>query len=297
MILTKQLLDDIGACEDGIMFCKRNKLFGFDLNNIHLIKDNNNEYFLWLQDIISNVNIQYDENNRILCKSYVDNNSDIVKQYYTYNEDGLVVSINYSNGNYENYLYDCNNNLVEESYSSHHFNEVYRYQYDEYNNKVKTTNARGFWETYSYEDGKLKKVLNSNGCTTCYTYNKNGVLRTKERTILSKWERQTYNKYGNVICDERSDGFKIRYRYNKNQQCIYRKSYKDNISVIFSYEDGNLVLSKDSTGYLCTWELDSHNNMVHFKDSNNFETIHEFEYYSDGQLKRMDDLIIPFFNK
>lgn len=44
-------------------------------------------------------------------------------------------------------------------------------------------------------------------------------------------------------------------------------------------------------------EYDSNGNEIHFKDTDGFEHFIETEYYSDGQLKRIGKLKIPFFEK
>ncbi len=47
MILTKQLLEQWGACEGGIDFCEKNKLFGFDLERIDEIKGDHLGFIVW----------------------------------------------------------------------------------------------------------------------------------------------------------------------------------------------------------------------------------------------------------
>ena len=49
-ILTKELLLKWDACEEGISFCERNKLFGFDLSRIDEIKGDYNKFIEWLKE-------------------------------------------------------------------------------------------------------------------------------------------------------------------------------------------------------------------------------------------------------
>jgi len=37
--------------------------------------------------------------------------------------------------------------------------------------------------------------------------------------------------------------------------------------------------------------------VIHFKNSNGYEYWKEIEYYNDGQLKRFNELEIPWFEK
>ena len=44
-------------------------------------------------------------------------------------------------------------------------------------------------------------------------------------------------------------------------------------------------------------EYDQNNNLIHYKDSTGNEEHYVVEYYEDGQLKRYEDLKIPWYKK
>lgn len=61
--------------------------------------------------------------------------------------------------------------------------------------------------------------------------------------------------------------------------------------------NGNVIHFKNSYGAEYWQEYDSNGNVIHFKNSCGYEQSTETEYYSDGQLKRIGGLKIPFFEK
>ena len=67
------------------------------------------------------------------------------------------------------------------------------------------------------------------------------------------------------------------------------------------YEKGNLTNFKHSRKLDFFYEkwleiFDERGNMIHNKDSRGNEERYIVEYYENGQLKRINDLIIPFVN-
>ena len=54
---------------------------------------------------------------------------------------------------------------------------------------------------------------------------------------------------------------------------------------------------KDSEGNESWKEYDENNNLIHYKDSNGNEYSNEIEYYPDGQLKKYNELELPYFEK
>ena len=57
--------------------------------------------------------------------------------------------------------------------------------------------------------------------------------------------------------------------------------------------NGNIIYYKNSNGYEYWQEFDSNNNMIHYKNSIGCEQHYPTEYYSNGQLKRYGDMILP----
>ena len=44
-------------------------------------------------------------------------------------------------------------------------------------------------------------------------------------------------------------------------------------------------------------EYDANNNLIHYRNSDGYESWNEIEYYDDGQLKRFNKLELPWFEK
>ncbi len=73
---------------------------------------------------------------------------------------------------------------------------------------------------------------------------------------------------------------------------------KSNINVTRDYDsNNNLIYFNDSNGKESWKEYDEHGNVIHCKDSNGKEYYNVIEYYNDGQLKKFNDLEIPWFEK
>ena len=85
-ILSKELLHNWDACEEGIEFCERNKLFGFDLSRIDEVVGDYNNFINWLK-------------NELKCKR-------------EYNSQGNKIKEETSDGYWFKWEYDSHGNMI-----------------------------------------------------------------------------------------------------------------------------------------------------------------------------------------
>jgi YD repeat-containing protein len=98
MILTRELLKKIGACEEGIKFCERNKLYGFDLNRLDEIEGDYCDFIDWLMVPRRFINVLSGlEPNNMNIIEVKDCNGDIIK--YEYDANGNIIEDEDCNGN------------------------------------------------------------------------------------------------------------------------------------------------------------------------------------------------------
>ena len=124
-----------------------------------------------------------------------------------------------------------------------------------------------------------------------YYKNSNG----REKNGREKWKE--YDENNNLIHCKYSDGSEYWQEYDESNNLIH---YKDSNGVEEwkEYdENNNLIHFKNSNGYEEWKKYDKNNNIIHFKRSDGYENNYKVEYYKDGQLKRYDNLIIPWFKK
>lgn len=104
MKLTKELLIKLNACQHGIDFCERNKLFGFELDNLSTLTGDYNNYVSWLLHRIKKGYVYNDSYNQKgigeppKLKGFITN--------YVYDEVGNILSCKDEHGKYiKEYIY------------------------------------------------------------------------------------------------------------------------------------------------------------------------------------------------
>ncbi len=150
MILTKKLLIQWGACKEGIAFCERNKLFGFDLDRIDEIKGDHNDFINWLKRQL-NIKRGYDSNTIKCCL--------LNGCWYilTFDDNDNKIKEEKSNGNWTKWEYDTNGNKIKYEDSSGYW---MKWEYDKNGNKIKeeSDGYREITETEIYPNGQLKRI-------------------------------------------------------------------------------------------------------------------------------------------
>ena len=87
------------------------------------------------------------------------------------------------------------------------------------------------------------------------------------------------------------------YQYDERNNLVYYKT-SNGIESWKEYDErNNLIHYKDSKGIEEWKSYDVNNNVVHIKNSNGYEYDNEIEYYTDGQLKKYNELELPYFEK
>jgi YD repeat-containing protein len=177
MILTKELLHQHGACEDGINFCERNKLFGFDLDRLDEVAGDYNGFVVWVTRIPKYIYVHVNSNNQIIQM-----------------ED--------TSGFWVNYEYDSNGNRIREK-NSHH--TTFSYEYDERGNKITINMAIGMWKDdsdctkFEYDsNGNRTKEEKSYGSWVIYEYDSNN-NKIRQEDNCGHIVTYEYDSKGNMI--------------------------------------------------------------------------------------------------
>ncbi len=153
MILTKELLIKWDACKDGIQFCERNKLFGFDLSLIDEINGDYYGFINWLKTELLN-KWEYDSNGNKIYKE----NSDGYWRKWEYDSHGNKIKSENSDGYWFKWEYNPNGNKIKEENSN---GDWVKWEYDSHHNMIKEENSNGdiiITETEYYPNGQLKLI-------------------------------------------------------------------------------------------------------------------------------------------
>lgn len=230
MILTKELLKRYDACEEGLNFCERNKLYGFDLKRIGEIRGDYGGFVDWLKYAILGVDVDRES----------------IK--YEYDANGNIVRKEDYNGNWWVYEYNDNGDKIKEE----HYRSIswepetdgvlvsYRYEYDDKGNMIKRekSNVEGGWMIYEYDsEGKLIRKENSTGFWWEFDYDGIG-NQIGKRCSNGRWVKYEYNDRGDMIREEHSGGYMQSYEYDLN----------DNIIKIYNFS-GALLLKRSTELY------------------------------------------------
>jgi YD repeat-containing protein len=266
MILTKELLHQNGACEEGIAFCERNKLFGFDLDRIDEIQGDYDSYIEWINTTIisprtktSPIPItdsftisEYDDRNNKISDTYAEGSWWIK---YEYDEKNNKTRQEESTGHIIVWEYDKRNNVIKSKWVHSNF-EVLN-TYDDNDNLIFVSDSSGYTIEYQYDS--------NNNCV--YESHSNGHFVKQEYDLLGRLIK--YEKFGGNSSEIEYDS-----RNNKIHECHFRAGTNN------TFEE--------------YWEYDEHSNLIKYKSSSIQEPItYTVEYYDNGQLKRYNDLFIP----
>jgi YD repeat-containing protein len=271
MILTKELLHQYSACKDGINFCERNQLFGFDLEQIGSITGDYRNFISWIRKNLIQIRFVYD------------NRGNKIKSIDPY-------------GRYSSWKYDNNNNIIEYTDIG---GRVCTYTYDENNNRIGIYRL-GEIITHQYDDrGNKIKTSRSNGTETYYEYDdrNNNIFVRSNFTIGSlveeQWSKYEYDERNNVIRKDNNHGEWIVYTYDDRNNKI-KEQHSDNTWYLSNFDENNYrIMYSDYTGCMLRAWYDEHGNITSEQDEQLRNYEYTVEYYDDGQLKQYDELCIP----
>jgi YD repeat-containing protein len=300
LLLTRKLLNYFYACEDGIQFCERNQLFGFDLNNIHEIKG---DYLFCVSWVLGNI-LRYDT-------IELDHKGNVIKAHNS-TENQLMTS-----------AYDDNDKLLKYTRSKNGMivaND--RYEYDNSGKLIMETDVDGHYVRYSYTpSGLVKNIFTSASNNVDYfeydyadnlihQYDDFGYFIKKEYNLANKVTKETtilgsitykYDKNNNLTQEINSSGLIVNYEYDKHNRLI--REFDNQNNTTFKYREDGSLLSKIYTSYNfeTTTVYDSHMNVaqstkIRLSEEGNKIIEHfnnVFQYYPNGQLKKANKMEIP----
>ena len=219
------------------------------------------------QDIIS-----------ITKKAYDDHGKNIKGEWLTYDMNGTLM---FSRSSFNEYKYDENDNVIEETYSGYFGKKLYHRQftYDEHNRLIKVHGINYDYDcTYTYNElGNLLKKYCSEDDYEINQYAENG------KDLIHKEDHKTYNQ---VIEDYTYDAHhRVRTKHrvvhpNSNVFTSYLYDENDNIStkeIIYYEEDGQTIKAHN----ISYQEYDDYHNRIKLKvDDNNDGVIDAIYYYT-----------------
>jgi YD repeat-containing protein len=146
------------------------------------------------------------------------------------------------------------------------------YEYDK--NHYKTSNGYEEWKEYDQNNNLIHYKI-SNG--------------------YEEWK--SYDERNNIVYYKNSNGIEYWINYDQNNNVVHIKN-SNGIEYWKEYDqNSNLIHYKNSKGYEYWINYDVNNNLIHYKDSTGIEYSNEIEYYPDGQLKKYNELELPYFEK
>jgi YD repeat-containing protein len=141
------------------------------------------------------------------------------------------------------------------------------------------------WRKYN-DQGKLIYCLDSDGDEEWFDYDENGrKVHEKYSNGYEKWFG--YDEKGNLVYTKQKD-YQTWRDYNENGRMIHFKD-SDGNEEWHTYDENNKHLStRDNHGYEEWFDLDD----VYVREIKIYR-----EHYPDGQLKRINNMEIPWFEK
>ena len=229
MKITKEFLEQHGACQKGISFFEINFPDGLDLDKVEIKGDFEN-YWCWLK-LKSQFECEYNEQGNVIVRSF--SNGEIFK----FDDSGRCVECSDPINGKINYEYDSHGRLLKKirnvdgmcCYTIEHF-------YDLCGNLIEQK-LSPLRSTYYQYDSKNKKVYSKQlGFEPIlYEYNKKGnmVKETFEGDVF----KYKYDKKNNLIGIFYSDGTKDEYKYKyDNQNRLVEISHNGYVQVEIKYK-------------------------------------------------------------
>lgn len=201
------MLRKVHACEKGIIRFHNTKELHSLPNNIKdiIVTDINifNDFYFILKElklpICSRLIYKKGTNDRIATYKYNDkgllikfNNSDGFWITYEYNDQGLLIKFNNSNGYYRTYEYNDKGLLIKEK-DSHGYYETY--EYNDQGLLIKEKDSDKYCRKYEYNDqGLCIKFKNSDGYCKTFEYNELGLCTHIYNIPLDAFQKYDMNK-------------------------------------------------------------------------------------------------------
>ena len=207
---------------------------------------------------------------------------------YTYNDKNNVTKKTDENGNYIEYTYaDDGITLLKEKYMDG--NKI-SYEYYEAGIKglVKSkTNQKGKVISYEYDQyGNISKETDALGNSTNYVYNNIGwvLSKTSPKGTVTTYE---YDNSGNNT-KVTENGIQTLNEYNYKNNITKTTNGNSNFK-IYEYDNAqNLVKVIDEEGYVTTYEYDIYGNKIKENRANNASYIYEYDVLNNMTKKTLE---------
>ena len=207
---------------------------------------------------------------------------------YTYNDKNNVTKKTDENGNYIEYTYaDDGITLLKEKYMDG--NKI-NYEYYEAGIKglVKSkTNQKGKVTNYEYDQyGNISKETDALGNSTSYVYNNIGWIlsKTSPKGTVTTYE---YDNSGNNT-KVTENGIQTLNEYNYKNNITKTTNGNSNFKT-YEYDNAqNLVKVIDEEGYVTTYEYDIYGNKIKENKANNASYIYEYDVLNNMTKKTLE---------
>lgn len=251
---------------------------------------------------------QYDENNVLIFYSslpvYSSSRGDRIKEWYTYDENGRLISKKEIDDDIIDYTYDENGNLLYELQRDS--NKGVIYQYDSNNRLIhKETTSKIKWDYEYDEKGRLiheKKYYKRD-----IPYEEFKEYDDEDRLIRHKYTTAPFGGEGS--CDDR-------FEYDKKGNMIHQTSWEGSYHLNNYFDNNNNLIKTVETGYghdyITNYKYDENNNLIYMDHNRHLHTgvykqylkyneknlpieisdslgkisIIEYEYFDNGSLKK-----------
>jgi hypothetical protein len=171
--------------------------------------------------------------------------------------------------------------------------------------KYSSTGSR-YWYTYG-ENGLLIKIKTSYDHEYINQYDdNNNCIRTTCTTLSTDEFMHTHYEYdsnNSLTCKYALVKHKIFYEYDSNNNLIHKWKSSGDDEYWYEYDIlGNVIYQKykyypDSEPHQEWHSYDDHNNLLTSRSIYTQFANNTIEYYDDGQLKKYNKLIVPYFEK
>ena len=207
---------------------------------------------------------------------------------YTYNDKNNVTKKTDENGNYIEYTYaDDGITLLKEKYMD---GSEIKYEY--YTTGIKglvksKTNQKGKVISYEYDQyGNISKETDALGNNTNYVYNNIGWIlsKTSPKGTVTTYE---YDNSGNNT-KVTENGIQTLNEYNYKNNITKTTNGNSNFK-IYEYDNAqNLVKVIDEEGYVTTYEYDIYGNKIKENKANNASYIYEYDVLNNITKKTLE---------
>jgi hypothetical protein len=106
-----------------------------------------------------------------------------------------------------------------------------------------------------------------------------------------------FDQNQNLVRYEDSVGYWVKYEYDQNNNQILKESSSGWWAKYEYDQNNNQILKEVSSGMWTKYEYDQNNNQIRWESSNGYWVKYEYEFYDNGQLKRLNNLVIPYFEQ